>query len=65
MTLGQSAPGAAGKRIIPVSVIDIETIDLVMPVGAQSADLFMSMTIPPHFPERNLFHDQAPVRTGS
>jgi hypothetical protein len=55
MTLGQSAPGAAGKRIISVSVIDIEMIDLVVPVGAPSANAFMSTTILRRQRERNGF----------
>jgi len=49
----QRTPGAAGKRIISVSVIDIEVIVLVMPVGALSAIAFMLLTIAPRCHERN------------
>ncbi len=51
--VGQRTPGAAGKRIISVSVIDIEVIVLVMPVGAHSAIAFMLLTIAPRCHERN------------
>ena len=53
---GQRTPGAAGKRIIPVSVIDIEVIGLVVPVGARCANAFMKTTIPPIPNNRNIFH---------
>jgi hypothetical protein len=50
----QRTPGAAGKRIISVSVIDIEKMGLVVPEGARCANAFMVLTIAPSFRERNV-----------
>ncbi len=52
--VSQRTPGAAGKRIISVSVIDIEKMGLVVPEGARCANAFMFLTIAPSFRERNV-----------
>ncbi len=57
-SVGQRTPGAAGKQIISVSVIDIEIIDLIVPVGAPSANAFMMTTIALPLGERNFFHNR-------
>ena len=40
--VGQSTLGSAGRRLISVSIIDIEMTCLVVPVSALSAKVFMA-----------------------